>query len=513
MEHQATYKRKSEPIKFNDSSIGKLPPQAIELEEVVLGSILCENGAFSRSSVLITSDVFYKTSHATIYNSCKDLYDKSSPIDIMTVQHNLELKGELEKCGGMMYLAELTHKINSSANLEHHCFILKEKFAKRQLLEMASNIQRLAFEDTEDIFETIDFVNDQFTEISDTLIINQEKTIQNQFAQMLSDIEKAKTNNGIIGVPSKFTDIQNKLKGYRKGNLIILGARPSMGKSLWMINEAVFQCQVGYKVAIFSMEMDASEQLARLVSSLTEISTNKIETGDVSIQDFERIHKSISQFPLNNLSIFEKSKMNLRYIKSCIQTLKRKGMIDIAYVDHLGLIKPERLNLNRNDALGEITSDLKAFAKDMQIPIVLLSQLNRGVENRADKKPILMDIRESGNIEQDANVCMFLHREDYYLNTPEKVAEYEDSIKNNPAAINMMGKGEISIAKNRSGKLGSAIFKFEGDIATMDNLYVDYQEVNNSELAQTHNFATNKALSEVGGVDSFLGVNDKSVPF
>jgi len=508
MEHQATYKRKPEPVKFNDIGLGKLPPQAIELEEVVLGSILCENGAFSRSIVLIHSEVFYKQGHASIYNSCKELYDKSIPIDIMTIKHNLELKGELEKCGGMMYLAELTQKINSSANLEHHCFILKEKFAKRQLLEMASNIQRLAYEDTEDIFETIDFVNDQFTEISDTLIINQEKTIQNQFAQMLSDIEKAKTNNGIIGVPSKFTDIQNRLKGYRKGNLIILGARPSMGKSLWMLNEAVFQCQVGYKVAIFSMEMTASEQLSRLVSSLTQISTNKIETGNITIEDFEEIHKSISQFPTNNLSIFEKSKMNVRYIKSCIQTLKRKGMIDIAYIDHLGLIKPERLS-NRNIEIGEITGDLKAFAKDADIPIVLLSQLSRDAAKRADKKPQLQDLRDSGNIEQDANVCMFLHREEYYLDTPEKVAEYESSLIGNQ--INMMGKGEISIAKNRSGKLGSAIFKFEGDIATMDNIYVDFEEITKqNQVQQTHNFATNKALSEVGGVDSFLS---KSVPF
>jgi replicative DNA helicase len=158
MENQPTYKRANEQKKWGSGGLGKIPPQAIDLEEVVLGAILCENGAFSRSSVLINAETFYKQAHANIYNSCKDLYDKSQPIDLMTVKHDLELKGELEKCGGMMYLAELTQKVNSSANLETHCFILKEKFAKRQLIEMASNIQRLAYEDTEDIFETIDFL-------------------------------------------------------------------------------------------------------------------------------------------------------------------------------------------------------------------------------------------------------------------------------------------------------------------------------------------------------------------
>lgn len=496
MENTLKYKKIGQQNKWEVGGIGKMPPQAVELEEVVLGAILSERDAFMRTNVLISDSIFYKQAHANIYNACKQLYDKSEPIDLMTVKNQLEKNGELEICGGLKYLAELTQKVTSSANMENHCFILKEKFAKRELIVMAQKIQQLAYEDTEDIFETIDFVNDSFTDISENLIINQEKTIQAQFAQMLLDIENAKANDGIVGIPSKFIDIQNKLKGYRRSNLIILGARPSMGKSLWMLNEAIFQCQVGYKVAIFSMEMTASEQLTRLVSSLTQISANKIEVGDLSTDDFTQIHKTINAFPVNYLSIFEKSKMNVRYIKTCIQTLKRKGKIDIAYIDHLGLIKPERKD-NRNNEIGEITGELKSFAKEMDIPIVVLSQLNRESVKGTDKRPKLEHLRESGNIEQDANVVMFFHREDYYLDTPEKILDYQNNIVY--PQVNMIGKGEISIAKNRAGKLGSAITAFDGETATIDNIYDKHEVVIIADKPQqTHNFAHNKTLDQIG---------------
>lgn len=492
MEDKTAYKSIKQLNQWQNLGIGKIPPQAVDVEEAVLGAILCEKRAFNEANILINADVFYKQAHANIYNSCKRLFEKNEPIDLLTVKNDLIKSGEIDICGGVTYLAELTQRVNSSANIEHHCYILKEKYAKRQLLEMSFNIQKLAFEDTEDVFETIDFVNDSFTDISESLITNQEKNINAQFIETINNISLAQKNKGVIGVPSKFTDIQNKLKGYRKGNLIILGARPSMGKSLWMLNEAVFQCQADFKVAIFSMEMTATEQLARLISSVTDITTNDIETGNIDGVKMKLIHDAISAFPKRNLTIYEKSKMNVRYIKTCIQSLKRKGMIDIAYIDHLGLIKPERQG-NRNNEIGEITSDLKSFAKDIEIPIILLSQLSREATKRSDKKPQLQDLRDSGNIEQDANVCMFLHREEYYLDTQQKIDEYQDSIRNIPNAINMIGKAEISIAKNRGGKLGSAIANFRGEVALMENYY-DHYEVTET---QAIDFSTNKTLDTV----------------
>jgi len=500
MEDRKGYSNNRKQDKFYendwDRGLGKIPPQAVDLEEAILGAILLESDTFSVVNVELSAETFYKPVHEEIYRACLQLFNNSEPIDLLTVKNKLTENGKLEFCGGLGYIAELTQRVNSSANVQNWCVILREMHAKRQAINLSATIQKMAYDDTCDVFEIVDYLNESLSNVTDGLLVNQDTTIEKHFLNAFLAIEEARKNKGVLGVPSKFAEIQQALKGYRKGGLYILGARPSMGKSLWMINEAIYQCQAGFKVAIFTMEMSGEEQLFRLMSNISEVECNTIEAGSETPEQNDLIQKSLGRFPIKNLNIFDKSSMNVRYLKSCIQKLKRKKQIDIAFIDHLGLIK---LNpkMNRNDGIGEVTAELKAFSKDLGVPIVLLCQLGRESAKRPDKEPQLSDLRDSGNIEQDASTCMFLHRAEYY--DPET----------------MPGLGEIFVRKNRGGALGKATFEYLPKISTMRELksYQDFVTVTDAEVKQldqsTHDYSTNKVFQEVGS-NSF---QNKEVPF
>ena len=503
MENRAKYENKNHVEQnggFNDG-LGKLPPQAIDLEEAVLGAIMIEKNAFLEICTEIAPETFYKESNGKIFQACLELYAESKPIDMLTVKSKLMAKGEFEICGGLMYLAELTQKVNSSANIIFHATILKEYFAKRQFIVMGNNLLQKGYQDTTDIFDLTDFATNEVIKINDSLVKNgkTQKTTQQHLADMYALMELAGNNNGLLGIPSKFMEVQQATGGYVRGSLTIIGARPSMGKSLHMINEAVFQVQGDYHVGIFSMEMPGSSQMTRITSNLTKINSNNIRTNRLTIDQHKEIALALGRFPMNHLTIFDEPSQNLNYIKSCCQKRKMTGKLDIIFIDYLGLMDfGESNNFNKTQAVERVTRGLKIMAKELNLAVVCYSQLSRAVETRGgDKKPQLSDLRDSGAIEQDADNVFFLHRESYYTPTSDN----ED-------------KGEILIRKNREGNRADIVYNWmphKGLMQDFTTNYVDFEDISKqNQVQQTHNFATNKALSEVGGVDSFLG---QSVPF
>lgn len=497
MENRAKYAKKNdrEQSREFDISIGKIPPQAVDLEEAVLGAIMIETNAFLEVCSEISPETFYKEANGKIFQACLELYSESTPIDMLTVKNKLVAKGEFETIGGLMYLAELTQKVNSSANILFHATILKEYYAKRQFILMGNQLLQKGYEYTTDIFDLTDFASNEFLKINDSLVKNakSQKTVQQQFAEMFALMELAGNNNGLLGIPSKFSGVQSVTGGYVRGSLTIIGARPSMGKSLHMINEAVFQIQLDYHVGIFSMEMPGSAQLTRVTSNLTKINSNFIRTNKLTPEQHKEIAVALGHFKMNNLTIYDEPSQNINYIKSCCQKRKMIGKLDIIYIDYLGLMDfGDSNHFNKTQAVEKVTRGLKIMAKELDIAVVCYSQLNRSVETRGgDKKPQLSDLRDSGAIEQDADNVFFLHRESYYTPTPDN----ED-------------KGEILIRKNREGDRPDIVYNWMPHKGTMQDFttdYVDFQVIDEKkQYQQTHDFVRNKALDEATGINSFL---------
>ncbi|MGE5299950.1 MAG: replicative DNA helicase [Acidobacteriota bacterium] len=425
-------------MKEIESTLSKLPPQNIEAEQSVLGAVLIDNNALIAALELIGEDDFYKESHRRIFSSMSELFDKNEPIDIITLTDQLKRKNNLDAVGGSGYLASLVSMVPTSANVRYHSKIVREKAMLRGLLRSVTDIASNVYESELDPEELIDFAEKTVFDLSDKRIkasfVTLKEVIKDSF-QMIEHLYDRK--EAITGVPSGFGKLDELTTGFQKSDLIIVGGRPSMGKTAFSLNIAQHVgVELKEPVAIFSLEM-AKEQLAfRMLCSEAMVNSNDIRKGFIRKDDWHKLTSAASKLAESPIFIDDSSGMTVLEMRAKARRLKAEHGLSMIIVDYLQLMRGRGHAERREQEISEISRSLKGLAKELRVPVIALSQLNRGVETRGgSKKPTLADLRESGAIEQDADVIIFLYRDEVYNK------EMQDN-KN---------KAEIIVAKQRNG--------------------------------------------------------------
>ncbi len=474
-----------------DTGLGKVPPQALELEEAVLGALMIEKEALNAVIDILKPDSFYKEAHQRIYGAITQLFAASEPIDLLTVTNQLRANGELEMAGGVTYLAEMTQRVNSAANIEFHARIVVEHSIKRQLISVSSEIQRMAYEDTTDVFHLLDKIEHELFSISEANIRKNYSDMSQVMRQALAELEvKKNQKEGLTGVPSGFSALDRITSGFQRTELIIIAARPGMGKTALILsacrNAAV---DFGQAVAVFSLEMSAVQLVNRLISAEAELESEKLRKGNLAPHEWAQLHAKIGK--LNSAPIFidDTPALSILELRAKARRLKAQHDIQMLVIDYLQLMSGDsggKGSGNREQEIATISRSLKQLAKELDIPVIALSQLSRAVETRGgEKRPQLSDLRESGSIEQDADMVMFIYRPEYYNIT-------QDENGNSVAGI-----GELIIAKNRSGSLDTVQLRFIGK-------YTKYCDLDATDYA---GFTGTEALQ------SFAMVNDPVASF
>lgn len=419
--------------------LNRLPPKAVEMEEAVLGAIMIDRDAIPKVLGILDKDHFYDERHLKIYEIVQRLYNRGKDIDILTVTEEARINGGLESVGGPYYITSLTSRVASAAHVEHHAYYVLQKFMMRELIRISSRDVDLAYSNEKDPLE---LVSDHLIDINN--IINYSELQQEKRAgDILEKVLKNKGGNGI--------DAPNFLEGvsrFNNGDFIILAARPSMGKTALAVQLAKEISYDGYPVGFLSLEMSGESLVMRLVSSETGIPYERIAENNIYQDEEERFHASWKE--IDNLSLFidDSSAISPMQAKAKASRMVTQRNIKILFVDYLQLMRVKAQS--REQEVSLVSSMLKQIAKDLKIPVIALSQLNRSNESRSDKKPMLSDLRDSGSLEQDADMVMFLHRPEYY------------GIMSTDKHENTEGLAELIIAKNRNGKLGTFDLKFNG---------------------------------------------------
>ncbi len=473
-----TKTRKNFLTDFN-GNLGKLPPQAVDLEEAVLGALMLEKDALTSVIDILKPESFYKDAHQEIYRCIVILFNNSEPVDMLTVSNQLRQEAKLEMVGGAYYLTELTSRVNSAANVEFHARIVVEQSIKRELIRISSEIQQDAFEDTSDAFQLLDRTEQALFEVSESNIRKNYSDMRSIMREALNELEARKDHkDGLTGIPSGFTALDRITSGWQKSDLVIIAARPGMGKTAFVVtamrNAAV---DFNHAVAIFSLEMSNIQLVNRLISAEAELESEKIKKGTLADYEWEQlVHKTAK---LSNAPIFidDTPALSILELRAKCRRLKAQHDVKLIIVDYLQLMSGDSSRGgggNREQEIASISRALKNIAKELEVPVLALSQLSRAVETRGgDKRPQLSDLRESGSIEQDADLVMFLYRPEYY-----GITEDEDGQP-------MHGVGEVIIAKHRNGSLDTAQLKFIGKYTKFTDLDFNFGAPGNYELPST----------------------------
>jgi replicative DNA helicase len=452
-------------MKEIETTLAKLPPQNLEAEQSVLGAVLIDNNALIAALELIGQDDFYKESHRRIFSSMAELFDRNEPIDLITLTDQLKRKNELETVGGSGYLASLASMVPTSANVRYHSKIIREKAMLRGLLRSVTDIASNVYEGDLDPEELIDFAEKTVFDLSDRRIkasfVTLKEVIKDSF-QMIEHLYDRK--EAITGVPSGFTKLDELTTGFQKSDLIIIGGRPSMGKTAFSLNIAQHVgVELKEPVAIFSLEM-AKEQLAfRMLCSEAMVNSNDIRKGFIRKDDWHKLTSAASKLAESPIFIDDSSGMTVLEMRAKARRLKAEHGLSLVIVDYLQLMRGRGSAERREQEISEISRSLKGLAKELRVPVIALSQLNRGVETRGgSKKPTLADLRESGAIEQDADVIIFLYRDEVY----------------NKEMQENKNKAEIIVAKQRNGPTDTVTLTFLSQCTRFTD-YTDreYQDV------------------------------------
>ncbi len=482
------------------SPLGKLPPQAVELEEAVLGALMLEKDALTNVIDILKVDSFYKDAHQVIFQAILDLFTDSQPIDLLTVTSQLRKNGALEIAGGAFYVTELTSKVASAANIEYHARIITEQAIKRELINISSEIQKDSFEETTDVFELLDKMEQSLFEISERNIRKNYSDMKSIMREAIQEMEIRKDQkDGLTGVPSGFTALDRVTSGWQKSDLVIIAARPAMGKTAFVLsvlrNAAVDH---GKPVAIFSLEMSSVQLVNRLISAEAELSSEKIKKGSLENYEWEQlVHKTaaLSKAPL---FVDDTPALSILELRAKCRKLKAQHDIQMIVIDYLQLMSGDTKGGggNREQEIASISRALKKIAKELNVPVIALSQLSRAVETRGgDKKPQLSDLRESGSIEQDADMVMFLYRPEYYgINE----VELDDN-----QIVNTAGLGEVIIAKHRNGSLGSVKLRFIGQFTK----FTDYETISAPDMGSMKPYGSSLPAQSSGFSDFDQGNN------
>ncbi len=434
------------------SDHGRVPPQAIDLEEAVLGALMLEQNALTAVIDILHPDVFYKESHKIIYAAIQRLFAKSEAIDILTVTNELKSSAELELIGGAYFITQLTGRVASTANIEYHARIIAQKYIQRELIRISSEIIKDAFEDTTDVFDLLDRAEKNLFSVSENNFRRDYDNMQSLVRDAIKDIQAARDHEGNLrGVPSGFTELDRITAGWQKSDLIIIAARPGMGKTAFVLSMARnIAVDFNIPVAFFSLEMSSIQLVTRLISSETMLPADKLKKGTLENYEWEQLNAKIGKLVDAPLFIDDTPALSIFELRAKCRRLKAQHNIQMVVVDYIQLMSIGGDNKgNREQEISTISRSLKALAKELNVPVITLSQLNRSVETRGgSKRPILSDLRESGAIEQDADLVCFIYRPEYYkLDTDDE----GNSTK---------GLAEIIIAKHRNGALADVKLQF-----------------------------------------------------
>jgi len=458
------------PVKVDKTTIinlekGKLPPQVLELEEAVLGAMMIDKKGVDDVIDILQPDAFYKDAHKYIFEAIVQLFTDTQPIDLLTVSAQLKKNGKLDLAGGDFYLIQLTQKIASSAHIEFHSRIILQKFIQRSLIRISSEIIEASYDETTDVFDLLDQAESKLYEVTQGNIKRSSETAQSLVLQAKKRIEEISKQEGLSGVETGFTNLDKLTSGWQPSDLIIIAARPAMGKTAFVLSMARnIAIDFGHPVALFSLEMASVQLITRLISSETGLSSEKLRTGKLEPHEWTMLSTKVKNLEKAPLFIDDTPSLSIFDLRAKCRRLVSQHGIKIIIVDYLQLMTAggnSKGGGNREQEISTISRNLKALAKELNVPVIALSQLSRAVETRgSSKRPLLSDLRESGAIEQDADIVSFLYRPEYY-----KIDEWDDD-EASPTA----GQAEIMIAKHRNGGIENVRLKFLGHLGKFDNL-------------------------------------------
>lgn len=447
--------------KYNDETVDrlKIPPHSIEAEQSVIGSMLISPDSWDKVAEIVIESDFYNRSHQVIYQSILKLLANNQPVDVITTSEHLELHDKLDEAGGFAYLAELAKNTPSAANVVSYAKIIKERAIIRELIGVAHDIAEVGYNpEGRDSADVLDMAESKVFEIAEKRTGENEgpRNVESVLGKTIDRLEQlVKNNKAVTGVSTGFVDLDKKTSGMQPSDLIIVAARPSMGKTTFAMNLAENAMMLEEKpVLVFSLEMPSEQLMMRMLASLSRVDQTKIRTAQLDDDDWARISNTMAMLKdKDNLFIDDSSGLTPMDVRSRARKLARdKGGISMIMIDYLQLMRVPSLSDNRTLEIAEISRSLKALAKELEVPVIALSQLNRSLEQRADKRPVNSDLRESGSIEQDADLIMFIYRDEVYNENSDR-----------------KGVSEIIIGKQRNGPIGTSLLAFQGQFSRFDN--------------------------------------------
>ena len=474
---------------------GRIQPQATDLEEAVLGAMMIDKKGLDEVIDILREDMFYKKDHQIIYKAIYNLFEKTQPIDILTVANELKTMGQLAEAGGEYYLVQLSQKVSSSAHAEFHARIIIQKHIQRELIRVSGEIIKDAYDETIDVLDLIDGSEEKLFDITSGSFNKGAETAESLVKQALDNIEKMGKQKGLSGVPSGFRDVDKVTNGWHPADLVIIAARPGMGKTAFVLSMAK-NMSIKHKksVALFSLEMSNIQLITRLIASETGITSEKLKKGNLDPHEWQQLNTKVKTLEAANIFIDDTPALSIFDLRAKARRLKSQHDIDIIVIDYLQLMTAGGKGGNREQEISTISRNLKAIAKELNIPVIALSQLSRAVESRGgDKRPMLSDLRESGAIEQDADIVTFIYRPEYY-----GLDEWDDGTPTD-------GQGELIIAKHRNGSLEDVRLKFIGPLITFADLDEDY-------VGGEFESSMNDNIQPVDPREAF-GDDDESMPF
>ena len=463
---QETKSRRKKPSTYTQPAIGleqgKVPPNASDLEEAVLGALMLESDALNDVVEILKPESFYKVEHQKIFEAITDLFSKSQPIDILTVTSWLKKEGSLDLVGGPYFVSQLTDRVASSANAEFHARIIAQKFIQRELIRVSGETYHEAFDETTDVLDLLDKAEANLFAVAEGNLRKSYDSMSALVTKALKNVEEAASKEGgITGVATGFNELDKMTNGWQGSDLLIIAARPAMGKTAFVLS-MTRNIAVDFKkpVAFFSLEMASVQLVNRLISSESGIPGEKLKKGNLDKADWEHMHASLKQLGEAPIYIDDTPALSVFELRAKCRRLKAQHDIQMIIIDYLQLMTAgSNMKGNREQEISTISRSLKSLAKELDVPVIALSQLSRAVETRGGtKRPMLSDLRESGAIEQDADMVMFLYRPEYYgIETSEET--------NLPTE----GLTELIVAKHRSGATGTVPLRFVNSLAKFTN--------------------------------------------
>lgn len=479
---------------------GKTPPQALDLEESVLGALMLDQNALTNTIEIIHTEYFYKPEHQLIFKAIVSLFEKSNPVDILTVVEELRSTGNLDAAGGAYYVSQLTNRVVSAAHIEYHARVLSEKYIQRELIRVSTETLTDSYDETTDVIELLDRTEQRLMDITENNFRRDYSDMSTLMREAFDQIESSQeSKSGVSGLPTGFIELDRHTAGFQRGTLIILAARPAMGKTAFALSIARnMALDHEIPIAFFSLEMTGVELAMRLISSESEISSSMFKKGGMEEWQKQQLYQKTERLSRAPIYIDDTSQLTIFELRAKCRRLKQRYGIQMVFIDYLQLMHGggDNKNGNREQEISTISRQLKALSKELNIPILALSQLSRAVETRGgDKKPQLSDLRESGAIEQDADIVMFIYRPEYY------------NIDNDDKG-STVGKADIILAKHRSGSTGEVRLRFTGKYARFENDY-DYDTTGPSVLMPNSSFDNTTGSMTI---DSKMNIDD-DVPF